>query len=201
MDPLLQFMLRGTPKPAIKPSKPPEMPRTTRSGGSHISSTRTTWHDRTRSSDLESRGYGCLCVSSPESMRPWSCSATSVLSRKALDSSCGSDIGSDEMTIRKYGSRTLSHTSIAEYDSIAESEAESGIVSRVASRTNSKPISRPASRTASRTASRPASRTASRPVSRPSSRTASRKVSRTASRAGSRTSHSLYMQLSRVVRQ
>lgn len=188
-------MLLGTPKPAIKPSKPPEMPRTTRSGGSHISSTRTTWHDRTRSSDLESRGYGCLCVSSPESMRPWSCSATSVLSRKALDSSCGSDIGSDEMTIRKYGSRTLSHTSIAEYDSIAESEAESGIVSRVASRT------RPASRPASRTASRPASRTTSRPVSRPSSRTASRKVSRTASRAGSRTSHSLYMQLSRVVRQ
>lgn len=194
-------MLLGTSKPVIRPSKPPEMPRTTRSGSSHISSTRTTWHDRTRSPDLESRGYGCLCVSSPESMRPWSCSAASVLSRKALDSSCGSDIGSEEMTIRKYGSRTLSHTSIAEHDSIAESEVESGIVSRVASRTNSKPISRPASRPASRTASRPASRTTSRPASRPSSRAASRTVSRTASRAGSRTSHSLYTQLSRVVRQ
>lgn len=205
MDPLLQIILLGSIKPEIEPPKPPQVSRSARSGNSHIIATRTTWHDRARSPELENKGYGCMCVSGPDSKRPWSCSAVSAHSRKAPDSPCASDVGVEEMTLRKYGSRTLSHTSIAEDESIAESGTEL----RPASRTASRPASRAASRSASVTVSRTPSRTPSSPVSRPPSRTTSRPTSRptsrtacrTASRPGSRASHSPRVKLSRIVRQ
>lgn len=201
MDPLLQIILRS-PKPAVESARTLENPKSPRN---HISVTRTTWHDRTRGPEIDNKVYGCLCGSVPESTRPWSCSAASVISRKALDSCCTSDVGSEDLTIRKKESRALGHRSIAEHESIVESIAESGTISRVTSKTVSRPPSRQASRPASRAASRTTIRTTSRPPSRPTSRTASRTVSRTvsgtASRTESRTSHFSHMQLSRIVRQ